>query len=107
MASEKEIAAMTKIVRLRVRGRVQGVGFRYFVERQADRLGLDGWVRNCRDGSVEAVATGPADKIEALIAQCRTGPEGSRVDQVEVDEADADLLNERPAGLRFATLPTR
>ena len=57
-----------------VRGLVQGVGYRAFVERHALRHGLEGWVRNRTDGSVEAVFAGPASAIEAMIAECRLGP---------------------------------
>ncbi|MGE0768905.1 MAG: acylphosphatase [Hyphomicrobiaceae bacterium] len=77
-----------RVVRLRIEGRVQGVGFRAFVEREAVGRGLDGWVRNRRDGGVEAVLAGPARGIEAMIARCREGPPGARVDMVKVlDEA--------------------
>ncbi|HEX3164045.1 MAG TPA: acylphosphatase, partial [Pseudolabrys sp.] len=56
-----------------VRGRVQGVGYRAFVEDEAHRLGLRGWVRNRRDGSVEAVFSGPRSEVEAAIDACRRG----------------------------------
>lgn len=75
-------------VRVLVAGRVQGVGFRYFVALEARSLGLAGFVRNLRDGRVEAVASGTPDKIEALLAACRRGPPGSRVDSVEVGQVD-------------------
>jgi acylphosphatase len=97
---------MTSIVRLIIRGRVQGVGFRYFVEREADRQGLEGWVRNLKDGSVEVLVRGETQHVDALIARCRAGPPGSRVDEIEVSEANAARLDERPAGIRFATLST-
>mgnify|MGYP001175504721 FL=1 len=75
-------------VRLRIEGRVQGVGFRAFVEREARALGLDGWVRNRRDGGVEAVLAGPAGVVDAMIHRCREGPASARVDMVKVlDEA--------------------
>jgi acylphosphatase len=74
----------TRTVRLRIEGRVQGVGFRTFVERNAAALGLDGWVRNRRDGGVEAVVSGDAAVVDELIARCRAGPSASRVDRVEV-----------------------
>jgi acylphosphatase len=60
------------IVRVTIRGRVQGVGYRYWLEQQA--RGLEGWVRNRRDGSVEALFAGPADAVSAMIASCRRGP---------------------------------
>lgn len=73
--------------RLVIRGRVQGVGFRYFFERTAHRLGVTGWVRNRADGSVEAVVDGPADALEAMIDWARQGPDTARVDGVELSEA--------------------
>ena len=71
----------TQVIRHSVlRGRVQGVGFRAFVEREALKRGLEGWVRNRRDGSVEAVLAGDADAVTAMIEACRRGPMGARVD---------------------------
>lgn len=67
----------------RVTGRVQGVGFRYFTRRQATRLGLTGWVRNQPDGSVELVAEGSRDALEALLAALQEGPPTSRVTRVQ------------------------
>jgi acylphosphatase len=69
-----------------VSGRVQGVGFRWFVLRRAEPLGLRGWVRNLPDGRVEVVAAGPAHAVESLDADLRTGPRLSRVDHVESNE---------------------
>lgn len=78
-----------RTVRLRIEGLVQGVGYRAFVEREVGRLGLDGWVRNRRDGGVEVVLTGPAARIDAMIAACNQGPRDCRVDMVKVlDEPD-------------------
>jgi acylphosphatase len=83
-------AAKGRTVRVRIEGRVQGVGFRYWVERVAIELDLSGWVRNRRDGSVEAVLSGPADVIDEMLERCRQGPPSARVDFVKVlDEADA------------------
>ncbi len=67
-----------------VRGRVQGVGYRFFVLRHAARLGLDGWVANEEDGSVRVRAEGPADALHELLEALRAGPSGSRVDDVAV-----------------------
>jgi acylphosphatase len=67
----------------RARGRVQGVGFRMFVRREAGRLGLSGYVRNCEDGAVETVAEGPEERLRELEARLRSGPPGSRVEAVE------------------------
>ncbi len=71
-------------VRMRVRGRVQGVGFRESTRREAATLGLRGSVRNCIDGSVEVLAEGPAGAIGSLVAWCREGPPPARVDSVDV-----------------------
>ena len=79
--------------RLRVRGRVQGVFFRGATERQARALGVAGWVRNCDDGSVEAVFEGASERVAAAVAFCREGPRSARVDQVECSD-------EAPEGLR-------
>lgn len=72
--------------RVAVRGRVQGVGFRYSTRMVARRLGLRGWVRNVADGSVELVAEGPAEDVNALIAWCREGPPAARVRSVDVED---------------------
>ena len=69
---------------LRITGRVQGVGFRDALRYEARRLGLTGWVRNRRDGSVEALAQGAPAAVDALVAWARRGPPGSRVDDVQV-----------------------
>ena len=69
---------------LKIRGRVQGVYYRALTVQEAQKLGLTGWVTNCADGSVEAVAEGTQATIESLIAWCRQGPAGARVDSVEV-----------------------
>jgi acylphosphatase len=66
-----------------VRGRVQGVGFRWFVERSSHRLGLTGWVRNRADRSVELVAEGPPSALDRLEVALRDGPPGARVDDVD------------------------
>jgi acylphosphatase len=73
---------------LRIRGRVQGVGFRMYMQREAQRLGVSGWVRNRQDGSVEAIVHGEPDIVEALIAWARHGPPSARV--THVDETAAD-----------------
>jgi acylphosphatase len=69
---------------LRIAGRVQGVSYRYSMVREAQNLGIRGWVRNRDDGSVEAVAEGTRANLEALIGWSRQGPPGARVDKVEV-----------------------
>ncbi len=69
-----------------VKGRVQGVGFRWYVLREASGLGLKGWVRNTSDGHVEALAAGPDEPMQALEVSLRRGSRGSRVDRIEVEE---------------------
>jgi len=83
-----------------VRGRVQGVGFRWFVEREAHMLGIAGWVRNNHDGSVEVLAQGTRDQLSGLHRRLREGPRAARVDAVEVSEASpvAGLSNFRIEG---------
>jgi acylphosphatase len=87
-----------------VRGRVQGVGFRAFVEDRSVSLGVEGWVRNRRDGSVEAVFAGPIAAVEAVIESCRAGPRHARVDALDQREGTAAELDSR--GVAFACLPT-
>jgi acylphosphatase len=70
-----------------VRGRVQGVGFRWFVEREAHILGISGWVRNNSDGSVEVMAQGTREQLLGLRSRLRQGPRAARVDEVEEFEA--------------------
>ncbi len=77
-------------VRLRIAGRVQGVGYRAWAIQAATRLGLRGWVRNRADGSVEALVIGPDDAVSAMIEACREGPFGARVAGVAADEAADD-----------------
>ena len=85
--------------RLLVHGRVQGVWYRGWTVDQAEALGLDGWVRNRRDGSVEILVSGADGAIEKLIALCRQGPSAARVERVEVTESDEtvpDGFEQRP-----------
>ncbi len=78
--------AVVKRIRLRIRGLVQGVFYRASTSTQAKRLGLDGWVRNRSDGSVEVVAQGNEKVLAELTTWCRRGPEGARVSSVEVTD---------------------
>lgn len=72
-----------KGIYLSVQGRVQGVGFRYFTQQQARRLGLEGFVRNLPDGRVEVSAAGPKDALSVLVDELKKGPPGARVDRCE------------------------
>jgi acylphosphatase len=83
-----------------VRGRVQGVGFRWFVRERARRLGLAGWVRNQHDGSVEVAARGAADALRALEAALREGPDGAYV--MSIDELPP--ATDEPIGAEFTIL---
>jgi acylphosphatase len=89
-----------------VHGRVQGVGFRAFVEREALARGLEGWVRNRRDGSVEAVFMGEAGDVAGMVEASRRGPFGARVDVLHEREGGADDIGLRAPGDRFSVLPT-
>ncbi len=89
-----------KTVLVRVTGRVQGVWFRGWTEDQATARGLKGWVRNRRDGSVEALFSGPDATVNDMIEACRRGPSAARVDALTQREADP------PAEPGFHQLPT-
>lgn len=82
-----------------ITGRVQGVGLRFWFETEAVSRGLSGWVRNRRDGSVEAVLFGEDDAVDAMLAACKDGPASARVTNVAVSDTD-----ERPSG--FELRPT-
>jgi acylphosphatase len=97
---------MDVIFRVVIHGRVQGVGFRAWTEMTATEQGLEGWVRNRRDGAVEAVFAGAEEDVLTMIDLCRAGPSGARVagiDQLDADSADLAL---RPAGELFSVLST-
>ena len=89
-----------------ISGYVQGVGFRYWTEQMALRHGLEGFVRNLRDGSVEAVFSGPESAVDAMLAACRQGPAGAAVASVENVDGGPELLAQRRRGERFSVLPT-
>ena len=78
-------------VRVRVRGRVQGVFFRAEAQARAESLGVAGWIRNADDGSVEAVFEGDDEQVESMVEWCRRGPAGARVEEVEA-------VGEEPVG---------
>ncbi|HEY0331689.1 MAG TPA: acylphosphatase [Rhodopseudomonas sp.] len=98
---------MSVVIRLvAVQGRVQGVGYRAFVEWEASGRDLEGWVRNRRDGSVEALFAGPAEAVAEVIARCRRGPSSAHVTRLDEQPAAAAALDLRRPGERFSTLPT-
>lgn len=78
--------------RLVIVGRVQGVGYRAAFARQAETLGLDGWVRNCRDGSVEACIHGEPAAMDTIIVWARRGPSSAQVAHVTIEEFSAEGL---------------
>jgi acylphosphatase len=78
-------------VHVRIRGRVQGVFFRAEARARAESLGLNGWIRNAEDGSVEAVFEGDDERVQSMVDWCRRGPGGARVDEVDVE-------TEQPSG---------
>jgi acylphosphatase len=86
---------MSEAIRLRIEGRVQGVGYRAWLEREARSRGLRGWVRNRRDGSVEALLIGAAEALEAAIAACAQGPRHASVTGIArspgVDDGSQDF----------------
>jgi acylphosphatase len=90
---------MTVTRHLAISGRVQGVGFRFYMERKARALGLSGWVRNRLDGSVESVVQGKPAAVEAMIAWARQGPPSAVVAEVRVTDATGEFSG-------FATRPT-
>jgi len=81
-----------------IHGRVQGVGFRYATLLEARRLKLSGWVRNRRDGTVEALVCGPAEAVETLIAWAQRGPPAARVERVEVSDSPESITGEFEQG---------
>ena len=91
---------MTKVLHAQITGRVQGVGYRAWAEREADRLRLAGWVRNRSDGSVEAVFKGSEDSVVRILDECWQGPRGAKVDNV-IATVVAD-----EGWTAFAVLPT-
>ena len=85
-------------LRLEIRGRVQGVGYRWSMVEEARRLGVRGWVRNRLDGSVEATVSGSAEAVDRLVEWARQGPESATVDAVDVfaHEGTFDAFEQRP-----------
>jgi acylphosphatase len=92
---------MIRTVRVIVTGRVQGVGYRAWTEREAIRRGLAGWVRNCRDGSVEALFSGEAGAVEAMAEACRSGSRAAVVETIIVEATPNEAV-----GQGFRTIAT-
>ena len=84
MADDDDITSL----RLKIEGFVQSVGYRHFAITEARRLGLDGWVRNCFDGTVEVLVSGPNATVETFVGLCMRGPTGARVTDVELHRAE-------------------
>ena len=98
---------MGQIIRqVTIRGRVQGVGYRAWLAMTAQANGLEGWVRNRRDGSVEATLAGGDHVVSEMIARCQHGPSAARVEAVVAETALPDVLNLRQPGERFSILST-
>jgi acylphosphatase len=91
--------ALNGVLHVVVRGRVQGVGFRWFVRERARRLGLAGWVRNRDDGSVEVLAHGQADALERLRQDLLTGPSGAKVSGLDEEQLSPDVAAMDPFGI--------
>jgi acylphosphatase len=94
------------ILHVTIRGRVQGIGYRAFIEHHAIASRLEGWVRNRRDGSVEALFSGPPGIVANMVALCRRGPPSARVEAVTEEPAGTGELELRRAGEGFSVLPT-
>jgi acylphosphatase len=97
---------MSATLHVTIRGRVQGVGYRAWIEHHAMASRLEGWVRNRRDGSVEALFSGPAGVVANMVALCRRGPPSARVEAVTEEPAGEGELNLRRTGEGFSVLPT-
>jgi acylphosphatase len=95
---------MEMICRVVIRGRVQGVGFRAWAEITALELGIEGWVRNRRDGSVEAVLAGSEEAVLTMVESCHDGPPGANVSAVDQTEAGEGDLALRRSGELFSVL---
>lgn len=98
---------MSDVIRhIIVRGKVQGVGYRAWIEGEAMARGLAGWARNRKDGTVEAVLSGSEADVAALVTKCRHGPGMARVTAIDNEPSSEDMLNLRAPGERFSVLPT-
>src|SRR6476620_12539160 len=96
------MAEVTRTVSVRIEGRVQGVFYRAWTNDTARALGLDGTVRNASDGSVEAVFSGPADKVDEMLKLCAKGPPDARVSKVTDLDRKSTRLNSSHANISYA-----
>lgn len=94
------MTASIKSVHVIISGRVQGVWFRAWTQKKAVALGLTGWVKNCPDGTVEALFSGPEDHVETMLKSCQKGPPLARVENIQQSPANA------PESSEFSLLPT-
>ena len=99
------MTGIEKMVVVRIQGHVQGVGFRAFVQREAERLGVRGWVRNRRNGDVEAFFAGRIQAVDTLIAESRRGPDSAHVTNFVAHEPTPDQSADLPSA-GFRLLPT-
>ena len=97
---------MDLIVHVVIHGRVQGIGYRAWTEDEARERGIAGWVRNRRDGSVEALFAGAEGDVSAMIEACRAGPPGARIVTIDQHAAEAGELALRRSGEDFSVLGT-
>jgi acylphosphatase len=95
-----------EIKRLMIRGTVQGIGFRVWIEHQAMSLDLKGWVRNRRDGAVEVLLAGPQPTIAVMIERCWKGPPLAKVKSIDIEDAAPADLGFRRAGEDFSLIAT-
>jgi acylphosphatase len=100
------MSAAPIVRRVVIRGRVQRVGYRAWTEHMALQRGLEGWVRNRADGSVEAVFAGPATVVEAMVEACRRGPPGAHVDRLDQRAGEPQDVALRRIGEMFSVLQT-
>jgi acylphosphatase len=106
MSGQRSVTRKSAIRHVLIRGRVQGVGYRAWTELAARERGLGGWVRNRRDGAVEALLTGETAAVEAMLVACRAGPPAAQVDHIEELAAEPGLLDLCRPNERFTVLPT-
>ena len=89
---------MSRACKVRIEGVVQGVGFRYYTQAEAHRLGISGWVRNCSDGSVEAVIFGDDQQLDAMLAWLKHGPPSASVTQTQIEPIEPEAV---PTGFQI------